>query len=142
MFAVPIPSPVVRPSCGTFTSAVKPAGVSAYDVSGATVNAGGNANLSQPVIPTGAPVGSCHRKLSLADPRLLFQLSIVNVVFNGPSHDVGIVNKGRGDLPTNLEPHSCAVLLPKPSRLTPHRSRLWIGSPGTPHNVTVLKIGL
>src|SRR6202046_868393 len=102
MFAAPMPSPVVKPSCGTFTSAVKPAGVSAYDVSGATVNDGGNDKWSHPVNPTGVPVGSCERKLSLGEGRPFSQLSIVNVVFNGPSHDVGNVNNGRGALPTAL----------------------------------------
>ena len=48
------------------------------------------------------PSDRASQKLSLDEPRLLSQLSIVNVVFNGPSHDVGIVNNGRGDLPTAL----------------------------------------
>src|ERR1700749_2664195 len=109
MSAVESPSLFVNPSSGTFTSTVKPAGVSVYEVSGATVNAGGNDRCSQPVIPTASPFGSCDTVSSLEDPRPASQLSAEIVVVSGAPHAVGNVRNGRGGDSIGLYPQRSAL---------------------------------
>jgi hypothetical protein len=116
-------------ACGTCTSTSNPAGESATDVSGCTLIDGLNANRSHPVIPgivddasTNEP-GSSHA-------------SVAKVEVNGPVHDVGNVNNGVWAPPLgHVEP----VDVPLKLKQLP-RNESWLGSAGTPHNVTEIPV--
>ena len=137
-----MPSPVVKPSCGTFTSAVKPAGVSAYDVSGATVNAGGNDKM----------ITTSHTRQAHPSDRATGSFRSTNRGFcpncRSSTSSSTALHTTSATSTTDAETYQrpCNHTLDRESArslgLTPHRSRLWTGSPGTPHNVIVLKIGL
>src|ERR1700735_1808607 len=96
MSEVATPSTAINPSCATFTSTVRPAGVSANDVSGTAVKNGLKLKRLQPVIPIGAPAGSCKVKLLLATASPGFQLSAVIWNMSGPSQELGSVKRAWG----------------------------------------------
>src|ERR1700722_9671953 len=100
MFDIESPSASVKPSCGTFTSTVKPAGVSALLVSGETAIDGSNERWSQPVNPSGAPALPCERKLNSPTPLPILPCGIQESAKPeyscGPVHEVGNVKNGTG----------------------------------------------